>query len=69
MLIEKRGRHPGQIAGKSGYLQPVQLDGDASLIGSVVAVEIVTTGSNSLFGRLASPPRSPEPVQTPRGFV
>jgi tRNA-2-methylthio-N6-dimethylallyladenosine synthase len=69
VLIEKRGRHPGQIAGKSGYLQPVQLDGDAGLIGAVVPVEIVATGSNSLFGRLASAPRLSEPVQPPRGSV
>ena len=67
ILIEKRGRHAGQIAGKTPYLQPVQIDGDASLIGSVVAVEIVATGANSLFGRLAQ--SRPEPVQTMRGSV
>ncbi|WP_424032159.1 tRNA (N6-isopentenyl adenosine(37)-C2)-methylthiotransferase MiaB [Methylocella sp.] len=71
VLIEKRGRHAGQIAGKTGYLQPVQIEADAGLIGAVVAVEIVATGSNSLFGRLAHPPagRPPEFVQTPRGSV
>jgi tRNA-2-methylthio-N6-dimethylallyladenosine synthase len=67
ILIEKRGRHAGQIAGKTPYLQPVQIDGDSSLIGSVVAVEIVATGANSLFGRLAQ--SRPEPVQTMRGSV
>ncbi len=71
VLIEKRGRHAGQIAGKTGYLQPVQIEADAGLIGAVVAVEIVATGSNSLFGRLAHSPagRPPEFVQTPRGSV
>jgi len=75
VLIEKRGRHAGQIAGKTGYLQPVQIEADAGLIGAVVAVEIVATGSNSLFGRLAPSPAGrlaqslPEPVQTPRGSV
>jgi tRNA-2-methylthio-N6-dimethylallyladenosine synthase len=53
VLFEKAGRHPGQIAGKSPYLQPVQVDGPESLIGEVAAVEIVECGSNSLFGRLA----------------
>ncbi len=52
VLLEKKGRFPGQIVGKSPWLQPVQLDGDESLIGSIQAVEIVETGSNSLFGRL-----------------
>jgi tRNA-2-methylthio-N6-dimethylallyladenosine synthase len=69
-LIEKRGRHPGQVAGKTQYMQPVQLDGAASLIGSVVEVEITATGSNSLFGRLppgATGRPGAEPVQTVRG--
>jgi tRNA-2-methylthio-N6-dimethylallyladenosine synthase len=71
VLIEKRGRHPGQIAGKTHYLQPVQIDGEASLIGAVVAIEITATGSNSLFGRLASNPADwpREPTQKARGPV
>ncbi len=59
VLIEKRGRHPGQIAGKTCYSQPVQLDGADKLIGEVIPVEIVATGSNSLFGRLAPEPARP----------
>ncbi len=54
VLFEKPGRHAGQIAGKSPYLQPVQVDGPASLIGSVAAVDIVECSTNSLFGRLVS---------------
>ena len=52
VLFEKPGRHPGQIAGKSPYLQPVQVEGPARLIGRVAPVEIVACSSNSLFGRL-----------------
>lgn len=52
VLLEKKGRNPGQLVGKSPWLQPVQLDAPESLIGSVQAVEIVEIGSNSLFGRL-----------------
>jgi tRNA-2-methylthio-N6-dimethylallyladenosine synthase len=52
VLFEKPGRYPGQIAGKSPYLQPVQVDGPEHLIGRVAAVEIVECSSNSLFGRL-----------------
>jgi tRNA-2-methylthio-N6-dimethylallyladenosine synthase len=54
VLIEKPGRHPGQIAGKSPYLQPVLVDGSADRIGEIVSVEIVSSGGNSLFGRLLS---------------
>lgn len=53
VLLEKPGRHPGQMAGKSPYLQPVQIDDDTRRIGEVVSVKIVRAGSNSLFGELA----------------
>jgi tRNA-2-methylthio-N6-dimethylallyladenosine synthase len=53
VLFEKKGRHDGQIAGKSPYLQAVQVDGDLDLIGRILPVEIVAAGPNSLFGRLA----------------
>jgi tRNA-2-methylthio-N6-dimethylallyladenosine synthase len=53
VLLEKPGRHPGQVAGKSPYLQAVQFEGDARRIGEVVPVTIERTGSNSLFGTLA----------------
>ncbi len=53
VLVEKPGRHPGQVAGKSPYLQPVQFDGPADLVGRVVRVAVTGQGSNSLFGALA----------------
>jgi len=52
VLIEKPGRHQGQIAGKSPYLQPIQMEGSLDRLGDIVRVEIVSSGSNSLFGRL-----------------
>jgi tRNA-2-methylthio-N6-dimethylallyladenosine synthase len=53
VLLEKPGRHPGQMAGKSPYLQPVQFESDAHSVGDVVKVRIIRAGSNSLFGELA----------------
>jgi tRNA-2-methylthio-N6-dimethylallyladenosine synthase len=53
VLLEKPGRHPGQLAGKSPYLQAVQIETDAHRVGDVVPVRIVRAGSNSLFGELA----------------
>ena len=55
VLFEKPGRHPGQVAGKSPYMQPVQVSADASLIGSVREVLVTAVGTNSLFGRLPGP--------------
>jgi tRNA-2-methylthio-N6-dimethylallyladenosine synthase len=54
VLFEKPGRHPGQIVGRSPYLQSVQVDAPAELIGSIHSVEIERLGSNSMFGRLAT---------------
>lgn len=54
VLFEKRGRHPGQIAGKSPYLQAVQVEGEAAMIGQILPVEITGLGAHSLFGRLAT---------------
>jgi tRNA-2-methylthio-N6-dimethylallyladenosine synthase len=54
VLIEKPGRHAGQLAGKSPYLQPVLMDGSPDRIGDIARVEIVSSGGNSLFGRLLS---------------
>jgi tRNA-2-methylthio-N6-dimethylallyladenosine synthase len=53
VLFEKIGRHPGQITGKSPYLQPVQVLAPASLIGTVRHVTITDLSTNSLHGRLA----------------
>jgi tRNA-2-methylthio-N6-dimethylallyladenosine synthase len=54
VLLERRGRHPGQLVGRTPYLQAVHVSAEASLCGHVVAVEIVAAGANSLSGRLAS---------------
>ena len=53
VLFEKKGRKPGQIVGRSPYLQPVHVDGSASLIGEIQAVYIEAVIANSLRGALA----------------
>jgi tRNA-2-methylthio-N6-dimethylallyladenosine synthase len=52
VLFERRGRHPGQLVGRSPYLQPVQVEAPAALIGEIAAVAITDVASNSLFGTL-----------------
>ncbi|MEO5805434.1 tRNA (N6-isopentenyl adenosine(37)-C2)-methylthiotransferase MiaB [Devosia sp.] len=52
VLIERVGRMPGQVGGRSPYLQAVHLDGSTDLIGSIHQVEIIGTSTNSLVGRL-----------------
>ncbi len=55
VLFEKPGRLPGQIVGRSPYLQPVHVIASSSLIGESADVRITGTEANSLFGTLAEP--------------
>ncbi|MGF7056068.1 tRNA-2-methylthio-N6-dimethylallyladenosine synthase [Bosea sp. OAE752] len=50
VLLERAGRYPGQLAGKSPYLQAVQIDSETNQIGDIVRVVIERTSTNSLFG-------------------
>jgi tRNA-2-methylthio-N6-dimethylallyladenosine synthase len=56
VLFERPGRHGGQLVGRSPYLQPVQVEAPASLIGEIAAVTITDVARNSLFGALAQEP-------------
>ena len=57
VLMEKPGRLPGQLTGRSPYLQAVNVMAPRSLIGEIVSVTITELGTNSLFGVLADQPR------------
>jgi tRNA-2-methylthio-N6-dimethylallyladenosine synthase len=63
VLFERQGRKPGQIAGRSPYLQAVHGDGPKDLIGQIVDVDIVSAGPNSLTGVIKSEFEWREPVQ------
>jgi tRNA-2-methylthio-N6-dimethylallyladenosine synthase len=53
VLIERAGRHAGQLAGRTPYMQAVQIEDDGA-IGDIVPVVIGGIGPNSLFGRRAN---------------
>jgi tRNA-2-methylthio-N6-dimethylallyladenosine synthase len=53
VLLEKPGKLPGQLVGKTPYLQTVQVMAPRTLIGSELPVTITGTGTNTLFGTLA----------------
>jgi tRNA-2-methylthio-N6-dimethylallyladenosine synthase len=53
LLIEKPGRHAGQLAGKSPYLQAIQVEGANAQVGDMIPVRITRIGSNSLFAEPA----------------
>ena len=51
VLVEKPGRNPGQVIGRSPYLQSVHLELPQSRIGDIVDTRILAVGSNSLSGQ------------------
>ena len=52
VLFEKRGRHKGQLAGRSPYLQAVHAEALEALIGTVAPVRITALRPNSLAGEV-----------------
>ena len=60
VLLEKLGRNPGQLVGRSPWLQPVIVDGKSGGIGEMIDVRIVEAGANSLFGEGANPDQAGE---------
>ena len=60
VLFTGPGRHPGQIAGRSPYLQPVHLAGPATLIGRIAPVHITAAHTNSLTGTMHTAPMPEE---------
>lgn len=53
VLVERKGKHPGQWLGKSPWLQSVHFTGEAE-IGDLVEVELTEAGPNSLGARLVA---------------
>jgi len=52
VLVERRGKHPGQWLGKSPWLQSVHFTGDAA-IGDLIELDLTRAGPNSLSGEPA----------------
>jgi len=55
VLLEKPGKLPGQLVGRTPYLQAVQVMAPRAMIGSLVNVAITDIGTNTLFGALSAP--------------
>jgi tRNA-2-methylthio-N6-dimethylallyladenosine synthase len=49
VLLDRAGQRPGQLAGRSPYLQPVQIDGAGYSIGEIVEVTVTDVARNSFF--------------------
>ena len=54
VLLEKRGRQPGQLIGRSPYLQAVWTEAPEARLGEIVDIDITHVGPNSLTGLSSS---------------
>ena len=63
VLLERPGRHPGQLVGKSPYLQAVHVETGQAEIGDLIDVEIVANHAHSLAGRPTA--ATPASLQSP----
>jgi tRNA-2-methylthio-N6-dimethylallyladenosine synthase len=57
VLLERRGKKPGQMIGKSPWLQSVHFETSAG-IGDIVEVELLSAGPNSLGGKHVMPAKA-----------
>ena len=53
VLIERRGGRPGQVAGRSPYMQAVNLEAGDDLIGSIISCRVTEAKQNSVVGAVA----------------
>ena len=63
VLLERAGRRPGQLVGRSPHMQAVHLDAPDRHLGTIVQATIVAAHPNSLQGRLAEPAARGRPVE------
>jgi tRNA-2-methylthio-N6-dimethylallyladenosine synthase len=54
VLFERAGRNPGQIVGRTAYLQPAHVMAPADIIGQVLPVKVASLERYSLLGELAA---------------
>jgi tRNA-2-methylthio-N6-dimethylallyladenosine synthase len=50
VLLDRPGRDPGQLVGRSPYMQAVHVEAPAAALGTVVDLRIVAAHPNSLSG-------------------
>lgn len=56
VLFERPGRHPGQLVGRTPYMQAVHVSGGGFEVGDLAPVRIAAAGANSLSGTAAEAP-------------
>jgi tRNA-2-methylthio-N6-dimethylallyladenosine synthase len=52
VLLERKGRMPGQLIGRSPYMQSVHLEAPTRLLGTIAEVEVVDAKANSVEAQI-----------------
>ncbi|MFM8992265.1 MAG: TRAM domain-containing protein, partial [Alphaproteobacteria bacterium] len=55
VLVEKPGRHQGQVVGRSPWLHSVHCHAPGAAIGETIDVRLLRLGPNSIAGEVAAP--------------
>jgi tRNA-2-methylthio-N6-dimethylallyladenosine synthase len=53
VLLERAGKHPGQLVGRTPYMQSLAVEAPEHRIGRIAEIEVLGVRGNSLHGRLA----------------
>lgn len=53
VLMERPGRQPGQLLGRSPYMQSIHVDAPERLLGQIVTVKVTEAKANSIAGEVA----------------
>ena len=58
VLFDRVSKYPGQLIGRSPYMQAVHAEAPPHLLGHIVAVELITVGNISMGGRIVLTPET-----------
>jgi len=64
VLFERAARNPGQIVGRTAYLQPAHVMASPDIISQVLPVRIESLERYSLLGELAAPAHAGRPASS-----
>ena len=66
VLLDRRGRHDGQLVGRSPYMQAVHVAAEPVRLGTVVPVRVRAATANSLAGDIVIGSDRPHGPTAPR---
>lgn len=65
ILLERQAKRPGQLAGRSPWMQSVVVDAPSRLLGQLAEVDILDARPNSLVGKVVTLPEEQDEMARP----